>query len=604
MVQRIPDDKITEIKNACDIVDIVSESVVLKQSGSNLLGLCPFHAEKTPSFTVSPDKQIFHCFGCGEGGNVFSFLMKQNGVTFPEAVKSLASRCGIDLVLDRMSGDERRLTTERDQLVSVNRAAIRFFRRSLLEAPAGRRALNYLEKRGLDDATIDRFQMGFAPRGWEHLTRRLLAAGYTPQILEKAGLSVPRRQGDGYYDRFRDRIIFPIADLSGNILGFGGRVMDDGLPKYLNSPETPLYNKRRTLYALREARQDCRATQTVYIVEGYFDAIALHHYGIRNAVATLGTALTPEQVRLIKGFIGKAGTAVLVYDSDAAGIKAAQRSIDIFNSEFVNARILVLPEGHDPDSFLREHGRDPFLSLAEQARGMTAFLVETAVAQHGLSAEGKIRTLTDVAPAIAAVRDPVDRALIVKEVAERLDVDEAAVVEKVRKSRHPEKDRPPLRSLSERQPAGPTVPIDRTEAKIVSMMLQFPNVIDTVRERDVVGCLTSPVLRRIGRAVLKRFETGSVDVAELVSSRADAVEKQLITTLAMADDVWTREGCLKLISHFVENSKHRRRLTVLDQLIRDAEKKGEEAVLIDLLAERQRLAVQLDRQKRVLVERE
>lgn len=602
MSYRIPEEKIAEVKNACDIVDIVSESVVLKKTGRNFSGLCPFHAEKTPSFTVSPDKQIFHCFGCGEGGNVFSFLMKQNGVGFPEAVKLLALKYGIDLPVRQYGGNERRGPSEREQLIAVNRKALKFFRRALLEAGSGRKAMNYLKDRDLDEATIDRFQLAYAPRGWELLTSHLRKKGVSVDILEKSGLAVQRKQGHGHYDRFRDRIIFPITDLSGNILGFGGRVMDDALPKYLNSPETPLYNKRRTLYALKEARQDCRSTQTVYIVEGYFDAIALHRHGVCNAVATLGTALTPEQVRLVKGFIGKAGTAVLVYDSDAAGIKAAQRSIDIFNREFVDARILVLPEGHDPDSFITALGRERFLEEAGQAKGMTAFLVDTAIGHHGLSPEGKIRILAEIAPALAAVQDPVDRGLIVRDVADQLQVDESAVIEKLRRIGS---------SSSEAQQAaaavGPggdaTQRLDRTEAKIVSMMLQFSEIIEDIRDQDAVSCLCSPVLRQIGEELLDRAALGPVDVSELISSCSDPEKRKLITTLAMANEAWNREGCLKLLSRFVENTKNRRILADLDQRIRDAEKGNDENTLIRLLAERQKLAVHIDRGKRGLQQR-
>ncbi len=601
MAYRIPEEKIAEVKNACDIVDIVSESVVLKKAGRNFAGLCPFHAEKTPSFTVSPDKQIFHCFGCGEGGNVFSFLMKQNGVSFPEAVKLLALKYGIDLPTRAYGEGQRRGPSEREQLLAVNRTALKFFRRSLLEAENGRQAMSYLKNRDLDAATIDRFQLGYAPRGWELLTRHLRNKSVPAGILEKSGLSVRRKQGDGYYDRFRDRIVFPITDLSGNILGFGGRVMDDALPKYLNSPETPLYNKRRTLYALKEARQDCRSTQTVYIVEGYFDAIALHRHGVCNAVATLGTALTPEQVRLIKGFIGNAGTAVLVYDSDAAGIKAAQRSIDIFNREYVDARILVLAEGHDPDSFITAFGRERFLGETGQAKAMTAFLVDTAIGHHGLSPEGKIRILAEIAPALAAVQDPVDRGLIARDVAERLQVDESAVIEKIsRTGSSPEAQRTAAAIGGGRSAAQP---LDRTEAKIISMMLQFSEIIEDIRDQGAVSCLCSPVLRELGEEVLNRAARGPVDVSELISSCSDPEKRRLITTLAMADEAWTREGCLKLLSRFVENTKNRQKLVALDQRIRDAEKSADENALIELLAERQKLAVRIDRRKRGLQER-
>ncbi|MFZ7126360.1 MAG: DNA primase [Desulfobacterales bacterium] len=605
MAYRIPEDKIAEIKNACDIVEIVSESVVLKRTGRNFVGLCPFHAEKTPSFTVSSDKQIFHCFGCGEGGNVFSFLMKQNGVGFLDAVKLLAARCGIELPRPQLTDAERRQVSLRDRLLSANRSALAFFRRNLLDAPSGRRALAYLEHRGLDKTVIDRFQLGYAPGGWDLLTRHLIGRGVGPDQLEAAGLSVRRKQGTGFYDRFRDRIVFPITDPTGNVIGFGGRVMGEGMPKYLNSPETPLYNKRKTLYAIREAREACRGARSVYIVEGYFDAIALHARGIENAVATLGTALTSEQVRLVKGFIGRSGTAVLVYDSDTAGIKAAQRSIDIFNREFVDARILVLPEGHDPDSFLRDFGPKAFLEKAEGARGMTTFLVDTAIGRHGLSPEGKIRVLSEVAPALAAVQDPIDRGVIVRSVAEQLQVDESAVVAKIGRCRIDGAPADPggtRRPKAEVRSTGPA-PMDRTELKLVAMMLQFPEMLETIREKGVVDCLASTELKEIGVEVLARSEQGGDGVSEMLSSCPDPAKKRLITTLAMAEEAWTREGSLKLIHHFVENIQHRRKLEDLDRRIHLAEESGDDGGMLQLLAERQQLAVNLDRLKRELQER-
>ncbi len=594
MAYRIPEEKITEVKNACDIVDVVSESVVLKQTGRNFIGLCPFHSEKTASFTVSPDKQIFHCFGCGEGGNVISFTMKQNAVSFPEAVKLLAMKAGVELP-EAGKGDSRQASL-REQLLGVNRSALAFYRQCLLEDPRGRRARDYLGARGLDAATVERFQLGYAPRGWDHLSRHLLGLGKHPEFMEKAGLTIRRRQGDGHYDRFRDRVIFPISDLSGRILGFGGRVMDDALPKYLNSPETPLYNKRRSLYGLKEARQEARARQSVYIVEGYFDAIALHRSGIGNTVATLGTALTAEQVRLIKGFVGQSGKAILVYDSDAAGIKAAQRSIDIFNREFVDARILVLPEGHDPDSYMSDFGKERFLELSAGSKGVSAFLVDTAIERHGLEPEGKIRVLAEVVPALASVHDPIDRGLIARDIAERLQVDEAVIIEKIRRHRPGSGVKTEL-AASRKGPPAPEA-LDRTEAKIISMMLQFTEVIDEVRAQKVVDCLSSPLLSQIANDVLARMETGSLDVGDLISAYSDPYHKQLITTLAMVDDAWTREGCLKLISRFVENTRHRRRLADLEEKIKAAESAGDDAFLLELLSRKQALAVSIDRQRR------
>jgi len=333
----IPEDKIEEIKNAADIVDIVSETVALKKAGQNHIGLCPFHSEKTPSFTVSPAKQIFHCFGCGAGGNVFRFLMKQQGFSFPEAVRMLARRYGVDLPERELSPAQRKRLDELDRIKRVNQVAGRFFQRCLTETRPGKRALAYLERRGLDRAALEKYQLGFAPAGWDNLVKHFTRKRVPFQLAEKTGLVVPRKNRDGFYDRFRDRVIFPIFDTGGALIGFGGRVMDDSLPKYLNSPESPVYNKRRSLYGINWARGFCREQQAVYIVEGYLDLLKLHTNGIENSVATLGTALTPEHIKMLKGCVGE-GRMILVYDSDQAGLNAAYRSLDLFLKPSVPAR--------------------------------------------------------------------------------------------------------------------------------------------------------------------------------------------------------------------------------------------------------------------------
>ena len=353
MANFIPEDKISEIKHSADIVDIVSDVVLLKKAGKNLVGLCPFHSEKTPSFTVSPDKQIFHCFGCGVGGNVISFLMKQEGLSFPEVARHLAKRYGVSIPEGPVSPEQKRRMSERESLFDLNRRAMDYFHETLLKSPAGEKARSYLSKRGISAKTIDAFKLGFARDGWDHLLRYFSGRRIPRALLEKSGLILARKDSSGYYDRFRNRIIFPIFNASMQVIGFGGRVLDDALPKYLNSPETAVYNKSRSLYGIHRAKEKCRTTGTVFIVEGYFDLLTLHQHGIENAVATLGTALTAEHVRLLTRY---ASRMILVYDSDEAGIRSAQRCIetfwhehvdfrreDVFSEEKADTHILVLP---------------------------------------------------------------------------------------------------------------------------------------------------------------------------------------------------------------------------------------------------------------------
>lgn len=590
MADFIPEEKISEIRNAADIVEIISEAVVLKKTGRNLVGLCPFHAEKTPSFSVNPEKQIFYCFGCATGGNVFSFLMKQQGMTFPEAVKAVAQRCGIELPSREMSPLERRRLSEREVLLGLNRKTMAFYSGVLKDPAAGRTARAYLEKRGFAPAIVDRFELGYAPEGWDALIRHFRADRERLQLMEKAGLVIPRKTGSGYYDRFRDRIIFPIRNAAHQVIAFGGRVLDDGLPKYLNSPETSIYTKRRSLYGIDQAREHCRKNETVLVVEGYFDLLALHQHGIQNAVATLGTALTPEHVRILRGCIGENGTVVLVYDSDAAGIQAAQRSIGVFDQGYADARICVLPPGHDPDSFLFEFGAAAFERAAAKAQGIIPFLMAAAVARHGLSVDGKVQIVSELTDAIAALQDPMARSLYVKSLAERIQVDESAILERVRSrvgakpagGAHPRPrasagaggSRPPLSAQQ----------FDRFETRVVMMMLQYPQILPEIRQRRLLDFFENEALRSVGKMTL-RWEGDPDGLNRAIDSTADADIQKLVASLVLEDTPWDHRGCLKLLDQF-ENSRKNKDHTILEK-IKAAEKRGDHEQWLKLLQQKQ-----------------
>ncbi|MFZ5564407.1 MAG: DNA primase [Thermodesulfobacteriota bacterium] len=563
----IPDDIIANIKNTADIVDIVSEVVRLKKAGKNHIGLCPFHSEKTPSFTVSADKQIFHCFGCGEGGNVFSFLMKHQGLSFPEAVALLARRYGITLPKPEAGPQREKALSERQRLLTVVSHAVSFFQSCLKSGPGSERAGRYLAGRNLTPQTLQEFQLGYAPGGWDHLIRFFAKKKISLSLAEQAGLVVPNKEGNGYYDRFRERIIFPITDVGDRVIAFGGRVMDDSLPKYLNSPETPLYSKSHTLYGLGRTKQMCRQAGLVYITEGYMDFLALYSHGIKNVVATLGTALTVEHLRLLKGFVEK---VVLVFDSDAAGIKAAQRSIEIFNSEKgVQPFILVLPTGHDPDSFVNEHGAQAFETLAQKAYGAMSFLIESAINRNGLSVEGKVRVVSDLEESLAAVEDGVARSLYVKELSERLGIEETAILEKVRQAvvRRRERAARPSLSDTDRYKAPVARGEDTTsvfaghyrmERQLLAMMLHVPGMIEEIEQRNVLALFADERLRAIGALLVahrQALENRSVDISDLVT---DAAQQRIVTALCVGDELcawneWNEIGCRKLIGQFVDS---------------------------------------------------
>ena len=592
MAAYIREDKIEAIKNASDIVDIVSEVVSLRRAGRNFLGLCPFHAEKTPSFTVSPDKQIYYCFGCNAGGNVFSFLMKQGGFTFPEAARTLARRYGIDLPTRDLSPQEKKKLTERETILTLIDEAMVFYRNCLLASERGKPAMAYLLKRGMTRKTVEEYTLGFAPDGWDHLLKHLRAKRRPPGMAEKAGLIVPRRKGEGHYDRFRNRIVFPIFNRQNQAIGFGGRVMDDALPKYLNSPETPVYSKSRSLYGLNAARQQCRETQTVYVVEGYFDLLSMHQFGIRNTVATLGTSLTEDHVRILRGFVGEGGKAVLVYDSDQAGIKAAQRSGSVFQKGNLEARVLVLPQGHDPDSFLMEMGPNDFLEAAGHSMAMIPFMVETAIEKHGLSVQGKVRIVNDLRTALMAIGDPVARSLRVKQLAERLGVDEALVLEKIRRT-VPAASKPGqvARGHAVEEAATPVSSrseTNRMEQQVVAMMLQFPEMIADIKRRRLTERFSDALLAKIGKEIIDYFDHYGSDIAGLVSRWDDPEIRAMVARLSIADEQWGRDGCLNLIQQF--EASLRRRDKALLRRIAAAEKNGDEALLAELLREKQNQA--------------
>lgn len=587
----IPENTISEIRRAADIVEVVSDAVMLKKAGKDFVGLCPFHSEKTPSFTVSPEKQIYYCFGCGAGGNVFSFLMAYEGLSFPEAAGNLAARYGIEIPVRDLSPEEEKKISEKEQIYSINKAALSFFRNELLCSEAGKKALAYLEKRGISAQTAEDFQLGYAPGGWDSLLKFFSRKKTDTALLEKAGLAVPRKGRPGFYDRFRDRIIFPIVDVQGRVAGFGGRVMDDSLPKYLNSPESPVFSKGQILYGFEKSRQKIRESGKVFLVEGYFDVISLHQHGIRNAVAAMGTALTAEHVRLLRQ---NAREAVLVFDSDQAGVRAAGRSIEIFRGENMDARILVLPEGEDPDSFVFNAGPAAFADAADHAVSILHFLMEESVKKNGLSVEGKVRIVADMQPLIGDLHDPVAKSLYIREIAERIRADEAIIAEKFRQgSEKSVSPRPSPRAddVSASENRSKTI---RMEQKILAMMIGFPEIIPEVEERDIVGQFENPELRSAGKMILSLCDdSGTAHSADLISGLMNRLEdgemRRMIASLSMGEgEMWLRDGCLNLLAQF-ERGRYRGNGDLL-QRIEAARKENNQALLIQLLQEKQNQA--------------
>ncbi len=600
MANFIPEDKIEEIKNAADIVEVVSEYVLLKKTGRNYNGLCPFHSEKTPSFTVSPEKQIFHCFGCSTGGNVFSFLMKQDGLSFPESVRFLARRYGIDLPRPEMTGKMRQQVSEREQLYKINRDAMDFFHGKLVGGSQGDKAMVYLKRRGFSREIIDRFYLGYAPDAWDALLNYLKHKRVPAEMIEKAGLVIARKDKNGFYDRFRNRIIFPILNMSRQTVGFGGRVMDDSLPKYLNSPETPVYNKRRLLYGLYAARNKCREEGSVYIVEGYFDQLALYQRGVENAAATLGTALTPEHIHLMKGFVKR---AVLIFDSDEAGLKASERSVGMFVSEGVEVHVVMLPKGHDPDSYISEFGPEAFYKLAGNALEVMSFLMTTAEKKHGLSVNGKLAILEDLRRPLASIEDVNPRQLYIKELSERLGIDESAVLEKVRETiavlkreheiqaRRAERFTPPAESMTiHKKRAQKSRAENRLEQQIVAMMLQYPEMLLEIEKSNVLDYFMDNTLLFIGKLILEHPPGTEKGISNLMSMVDDAEKRNILASLSIKEEMWNQRDCRKIISKLISHSPKRHEISLKAQ-ISAAERENNQDLVLKLLGELQKITV-------------
>jgi DNA primase len=417
---------IDRIRDRVDIVEIVSQHVALAKAGQGFKARCPFHQDKTPSFTVSPSKQIFHCFGCGVGGDVFAFLERTTGDSFPEVVQELGRRVGIEVAA--ASGDSEQQASPARRLEEINRAAAAWFQHTLRDAHLGANAREYLAGRGIRQTMIDQFGIGVAPLGGDGLLKALTRQGFTPGDLLGAGLLAAREKGTGYYDKFRARVMFTITDLRKRVVGFGGRVLGEGLPKYLNSPDTPLFKKGQTLFAFDHAREAIGRTKTVIVVEGYFDAIALHQAGITHTVATLGTALTPEHVQVLRRF---AANVVLLFDPDAAGVRAALRGLELFVNSGLGVKVVTLPAGDDPDTFVRKEGAGAFAGLEAAAPSLLDYALDHSMKQaESGSLETRIQSVDDVLRILQRSEHPIEREERLRLVAERLGINQSRLIER------------------------------------------------------------------------------------------------------------------------------------------------------------------------------
>ncbi len=425
-----PDEWIDEVVSRNDIVDVISEYVILKPSGRGYFGLCPFHSEKTASFHVSPERQIYHCFGCGEGGNVISFVMGMEHVEFVEAMEHLAERAGVPLPNDTDTKDYQKEREERQQLYEINRECARYYRSKLFEEE-GKEALAYLNSRGLDMRTIKSFGLGYAPDRWECAREYLKSRGYEEKQLLEVGITVENKEKGRIYDRFRNRAMFPIINQRGLVLGFGGRVLDGSLPKYLNSSDSPTFSKSRNLFGLNLAGK-ARPLKFLIIVEGYMDVITLHQFGFPQAVASLGTSLTEEQARLMRRYIPE---VYIAYDGDAAGQKATLRALDILRDAGCRARVMQFPDGLDPDEVLKKYGPEYFRKLMDNSQSAVNYKLGRLREKYDPeTTEGKVDFATAAAGVLAELDNPIERDTHVRELESRLGISSRAIYDQINRA--------------------------------------------------------------------------------------------------------------------------------------------------------------------------
>ena len=522
----IPEAVIDEIRRRADIVEIISEHVPLKKMGRNHRGLCPFHTDSHPSFNVNPELGMYYCFGCKASGNVFRFLMEISDMSFTEAAEELGRRVGVEIPRSKEAVEGR---TKRDVLLKVNELAATFFRDKLESGPAGEAARRYLERRGMKRKTVDGFGLGYAPNSWEELTRHLKARGVPMDVVEESGLVASKEGAGHYYDRFRDRIMFPIKDIRGRVIGFGGRVLGDGEPKYLNSPETRLFKKGSTLYTLDVAREAIRKAGFSIIVEGNFDVLFMHQEGFDNSVATLGTALTPDHISTLRRYSEK---VTLLFDGDEAGQKAVDRSLELFLGSEIQPGVVILPGGHDPDSFLRDKGKQAMEELLESAKPIVEHVLESRIKKRGEGREERAAALRECAGIVGRISDTALRRMYGEFLAQRLSLPQEVVLARIRAAGRTAK---PEGEEEEAQQEAPS--FRASELALLRLMLGHEEAVDFVNSHGLVEWFTDPVTARAAVLMInQRKERNAVDLGRLMDELDDPKLAEVLAETAFLTD--------------------------------------------------------------------
>lgn len=588
---RFSSDLLEEIRNRCDVVDIISEYVHLKPAGKGFKGLCPFHEEKTPSFMVSPEKQLFHCFGCGEGGNVFNFLMKYEKLSFFEAVKMLAQKSGVPLPVDEEK--ENILHKKKERLYKLNNLVANYYRECLFRTNQGKKVINYFKKRGINDTSVEKYKLGYAPSGWDALSNFLKKKGYSYEELIKAGLIKKSKIEGKYIDYFRDRIIFPIFNLSGRVIGFGGRVLDDSLPKYINSPETLVYNKGSNLYSLNFAKEDIRKKNYIIIVEGYTDVLITQQYGFNNIAASLGTALTAKQIDLIKRFTN---AVLIAYDADSAGNMATLRSLDLLVKAGLEIKVIDLPQGYDPADFLIKKGSETFQNLINRSLSLIDYKLKLLYSKYSIKIiEGKVKVVKEILPTLNVIGSEVELRAQIKKISEELKLSEEAILIELKRYKRGSRDS--SHNFIKLNSESGNI---KAEKILIGCMLENEEIVRDIFTKLKVEDFTVLLHRQIVTAIEKNLKYDKiVDSQKVIDYLNDDKAAKLISNILMEETITFDEkiiyGYVDTINNFKlaqERKNLEKRTKILDEKIEKSEK-----IEVDDLKELREIVRQLKKSK-------
>lgn len=549
------------VRAAADIVQVIGEHVRLRRAGAHFTGLCPFHNEKTPSFSVNSQWQTYKCFGCGESGDVFSFLIKHENISFPEALQSLAQRYQISLPEPKLSAQEQELRQRRELLYQINTEAARLFHEHLRQSPQAEAARQYLRQRGVPPKFIEKYQLGYAPPQWDFLAVRLRSK-FPVEAVAQAGLIAARPSG-GHYDRFRDRIIFPIFDLRGRVAAFGGRILGDDQPKYMNSPESLIFSKSKILFGLWQHREQIRRSRRAVLVEGNFDLLLLAVHGIDNVVAPLGTALTRDHIRTLRSYCQE---TVLLFDGDAAGLKAAQRAVPLFLAERLEAKAALLPARHDPDSFVREQGAEALRKLLAEAQPLPEFVFAALVQEHGLTLTGKSRIMTELQELIKQSPDPAQQELMAAHFSSKLDVSASLFFDQ-KDLPVQEVPQPPLPQPFTEEDAPKPPNLSDKERQLLEFLLFYPEFFKELLQGGLAeyAARSAPLLKTVLAAMQNLSEQGTFQPEQLLGTLPGNAERHFVADLLLRgaqdkpeNEDWTQEYCKYLCNWFkIEEQRQR-----------------------------------------------